>query len=267
MGAKIPEIIKLESLDISILIVVFGAIFIYFGRIISETQVEKYDQHGYYEQGLLFSAIYIYIPSLISYYIYATSPLVVSSLGLIIIQIVVFICLLWNLISNAYFIKYELLDEEFLKKAEEKHEQIKMEDSFVGRTIKDNDGESIDFKKLINLFYYKIPVKIIGNKSLLIIFSLTTIISNFQLYKSSDLLILGFSLLLAFFILTMVALAYGYSNAYYPFGKIYMVDGTIIEGKILKFGEYVSVLKGDKKFFINNDKISYIVESKFKQNK
>ena len=63
----------------------------------------------------------------------------------------------------------------------------------------------------------------------------------------------------------MVALAYGFGNAYYPLGKIYMVDGSIIEGKILKFGEYVSVLKDDKKIFINNDKINYIEESKFKE--
>ena len=31
-------------------------------------------------------------------------------------------------------------------------------------------------------------------------------------------------------------------------------------------GEYVSVLKDDKKLFINNDKINYVEESKFKNN-
>jgi len=43
-----------------------------------------------------------------------------------------------------------------------------------------------------------------------------------------------------------------------------MVDGSIIEGKILKFGEYVHVLKDDKKIFINQDKINFVEESKFK---
>lgn len=184
---------------------------------------------------------------------------------MIFIQIVLLICLSWNLISNEYFIKYELLnDPKLLKKADEKYEHIKMEDSFIGRIIKKN--ESVDIIKLFDLFYYKIPIKIIGSKLLLFIFSFITIILNLQLYKSSDLLIFGFSLLLAFFILTMVALAYGYGNAYYPIGKILMVDGTIIQGKILKFGEYISVLKDDKKIFINKEKITYIEESKFKKN-
>lgn len=254
----------MASLDISILIILFGALLLYFGRIIGETKVEKYDQLGYYEEGLIFSAVFIYIPSIIAYYIYIKSPLVVSSFELIFIQIVLLICLSWNLISNGYFIKFELLnDPELIKKAEEKREQIKLEDSFIGRIIKKN--ESVDIIKLFNLFYYKIPIKIIGSKLSLFIFSFITIILNIQLYKSSDLLIFGFSLLLAFFILTMVALAYGYGNAYYPPGKIYMVDGTIIEGKILKFGEYVSILKDDKKLFINNDKINYVEESKFKK--
>ena len=65
----------------------------------------------------------------------------------------------------------------------------------------------------------------------------------------------------------MVALAYGFGSAYYPPGKIYMADGSVIEGKILKFGEYVCVLKEDKKIFINNDKINYVEESKFKESR
>lgn len=81
IGEKTAEIFKLASLDISILIILFGALLLYFGRIIGETKVEKYDQLGYYEEGLLFSAVFIYIPSLIAYYIYFKSPLVVSSLN------------------------------------------------------------------------------------------------------------------------------------------------------------------------------------------
>ena len=255
----------MATLDVSIIIILFGALFLYFGRIIGETKVEKYDQQSYYKEGLFFFAMYIYMPSLFAYYIYVKSPFDVSPLKLIAIQILIFICLFWNLISHEYIRRYELTDV-LLKNVEEKNEQMRRQDSFIGRIIIKNNEKSIDFKKLINLFYYIIPIKIIGSKPILGIFSFITIISNFQLYNSSDILILGFSLLLAFFIFTMVALAYGYGDAYYPPGKIYMVDGTIIEGKILKFGEYVSVLKEDKKLFINNDKINYVEESKFKKN-
>ena len=47
--------------------------------------------------------------------------------------------------------------------------------------------------------------------------------------------------------------------------KVYLVDEKIIEGKIVKFGDYVYLVKDDKKFFINQDKITYVEESLFKE--
>jgi len=60
-------------------------------------------------------------------------------------------------------------------------------------------------------------------------------------------------------------MAYGYRNARYPLAKIYLDDGKEIEGKILKFGDFIYVLEGDKKTFVNMDKVKYIEESLFKE--
>lgn len=246
------EITQLMSLNISIFIVIIGVILLYFGVIIGGTKVEKYDKTGYYGEGLIFFAIYLYIPTLFAYYIYSKNLLTISSSLSIGIQVIILIFLSWNLIANEIK-RYELLDE-IKKKVEERSNQITEQFGL----------STIDYTKIIDLVYDKIPIKLFGNKAILMFFSFLTIISNIQLYAYEELLILGVSLLLAFFIFTMIAVAHGFSDAYHPPGKIYMVDGNTIEGIILKFGEFVYVLKDDKKIFINKDKISFVEESKFK---
>ncbi len=236
------EINQLTSQDIPIFIIITGALFLYFGGIVGETKVEKYDKLGYYRDGLFFSLFYIYIPFLLAYSIYIKNLPEISPWVFVIVQIVIFICLASTLI--AYESKrYELLDE-VKKKAEQRLNQVNLDYGLI--------------------HVYETPIKLFGNKTTLLIFSFLTILSNLWLYKLDEPLFF-ISIVLAFLILTMVALAYGFGGAYYPPGKIYMVDGSVIEGKILKFGEYVCVLKDDKKIFINNDKINYVEESKFKE--
>lgn len=256
------EITQFTSLDLTIFIAIIGGIFLYFGEIIGSTQVEKYDKSGYYRDGLFFSIFYIFIPFILAKNIYINylAPWV-----FLFVQSVVLICLTWTLI--AYESKrYELLDE-VKKKSEQRLNQIKEENSVIGKLFKNREerfkskhGSYVEY----GLYHlYEDPIKLFGNKATLFIISFLTIISNLWLYKSEGLLFLT-SIVLTFLILTMVALAYGFGNAYYPPGKIYMVDGNIIEGKILKFGEYVYVLRDDKKILINQDKINFVEESKFK---
>jgi hypothetical protein len=250
------EINQLTSQDISIFIVIIGALFLYFGGIVGETKVEKYDKFGYYRNGLFFSLVYIYFPFLLAYIIYIKNLFTISPLVSVFVQVVIFFCLTFTIM--AYESKrYELLD--FVKKkAEQELVQLKEQN-----LLNVNISRSLDYG--MNAIY-EIPIKLFGNKITLFIFSFLTILSNLCLYKLEGLLFL-MSVVFAFLILTMVALAYGFGDAYYPPGKIYMVDGSVIEGKILKFGEYVCVLKDDKKIFINSDKINYVEESKFKEKK
>lgn len=259
------EITQFTISDIPIFIILFSALFLYFGIIIGSTQIQKYDKLGYYQEGLLFFVKYIYIPSLIAYYFYLKNVLNISYFLLVSTQVVIFFILSWNLNAQENIRKYELLDF-FRSEVKKNVYQIMERDSIIGRIIKIEDNWYNNFKKYIDLFLYKIPIKI-GNKYILGIFSFLTITSNFKLYDSGELLIFGFSLVLAFFILTMIALAYGFINANYPHAKVYLVDSGTIEGKVLKSGDYICILRDDKLIFVNKDKINYIEESLFDETK
>ena len=63
------EITQLINGNVSLLIVLFGALLLYFGKVISDTKVERYDKLGYYIEGLFFLAVYVFIPFLFAYYI------------------------------------------------------------------------------------------------------------------------------------------------------------------------------------------------------
>ncbi len=70
------EITQFTISDIPIFIILFSALFLYFGIIIGSTQIQKYDKFGYYQVGLLFFIKFIYIPSLIAYYFYLKNVLI-----------------------------------------------------------------------------------------------------------------------------------------------------------------------------------------------
>ncbi len=178
---------------------------------------------------------------------------------------IIFFILSWNLNAQEIIKKYELLDF-FRSEVKKNVHQIMGRESIIGRIIKPDENWYDNFRKYVDWFLYKIPIKI-GNKYILGVFSFLTIMSNFKLYDSGELLIFGFSLVLAFFILTMIALAYGFSNANYPHAKVYLVDSGTIEGKILKSGDYICILRDDKLIFVNKDKINYIEEGLFDETK
>lgn len=254
------ETTNLTSVDLSIFIVLFGALFLYFGKIIGDTKVEKYEKLGYYIEGLIFSSVFVFIPFIFAYYL--KDVFIISSLKLFFIQIPILGCLTWNIFTHEYLRRHGLLGK-LKKTAEQKFNQIKEQNSIMGK-VANREGWIMS---CVESVYYNIPIKLLGNKFVLLFFSFETISSNFQLYESSELLIFGISLIFTFFILTMVAMAYGFGNANYPPAKIHMIDGEIIEGKILKISEYVYLLKDDKKIFINGDKINYFEENLFQDKK
>lgn len=201
---------------------IIGAIFLYFGRIISDTKVEKYDRLGTYIEGLLFSSVYVFIPFLISYCardIIEIPEIIVIGIQLFILLIMSYCVILQNLI------KYEI-DEKYEKS------------------------------------YF---VKVFGNKNSIFLFALLTIFTTLNTLEGDDIFLLGLSLVFTLVILTQIALLFGFAVAHYPCTKFYLENEKIIEGKALKFGEFIHILKGNKKIFINKDKIIYFEESKFKR--
>lgn len=255
------ELTQLTGVDLSIYIILLGAILLFFGKVVADTKVEKYDKLGYYIEGLIFSGVFVFIPFLFVYYI--KDILRIPALILFFIQLLILVFLTWNIVAHEYFRRHGLIGE-FKKIAVQKLNQIKGHNSFIGTAAKSRESWILSYVESV---YYNIPIKLFGNKLVLLFFSFETILSNFQLYESNELLIFGISLLFTFLILTMVAMAHGFNNAYYPPAKIHMVDGEIIEGKILKISDYVYILKDDKKIFINGDKINYFEENLFKDKK
>jgi len=267
LEVKMFELFQFSSIDISVYIILFGALILYFGKVIGDTKVERYDKVGYSMEGVFFFCIYIFLPFLLVYYVKDVFSL--PFWIMLFTQISILGALLWNFIANVLLRKYGLR-EDFKKRSTEKIEKIKEQESFLGSLIKRK--ESV-FKATFGLSYNEwnlliwdtIPIKVFGGKRVLFLFSFLAILSNFYSFESGVLLNLGMSLLLTFFILTMSATAYGFGDAYYPPAKIYMDDGKIIEGKILKFGDFVYILSENKKFFINKNEINYIEESLFKE--
>jgi len=207
------ELTQLTGVNLSIYIILLGVILLYFGKVVADTKVEKYDKLEYYIEGLIFSALYIFVPSLFAYY--AKDFFKIPTIILIIIQVAALVILSLNFIAHEYFRKHGLLDE-FKKISEQKLTEIKEQESFVGKLVKSKYGEEW-FKSNYGMSYadsfYKISI-LFGNKGILGVVSFLTILSNVQFYESGELLTFGISLLFTFLILTLVATAYGFNVAY-----------------------------------------------------
>ena len=258
------DISQLTECQIYLLIVITGALILYFGKLISDTKVEKYDRLGFYIEGLFFFIIYVAMPLLVAYY------LIIKSISLpmwstFLIQLIVLGILTWNLIVNEYFWKHGL-SGEFENELKKQIDNVKKSDTTKGKII--NNYEEI-FKKKFGMDYtqynfwlfYKIPKQYFGNKNLLFILSFLSLLSSMSLFFHEDVLFFLISMFLTFFILSLIAISYGFKTATYPSAIVYLDEGEPIEGKILKFGDYVYLLKEGKKIFINNDKIKYIEEN------
>lgn len=270
------EIYDLTNLNYSIFFILLGIMVYYFGRFIGDTRVEEFDKDCYYIEGFFFFIFYVVIPFVIAIYAdnYLENQESLSayrvklnqySLGIILLQIFVLSCISKNIKANELFNRYGLLN---------KHKED------VKRKCKDiSEGSGIDIEQLcesgykkepselFEIIHYKIPIKVFGNKKVLYICSFITIYSSIYIYKNigSPLIIL-ISLLFTLFIITTISISIGYNGAYYPTAKIFIDDGTVFEGKILKFGKYIYLIKDEKKIFINKDRINYVEESLFKEN-
>jgi hypothetical protein len=260
------ETFQYSSIDVSVYIILFGALILYFGKVIGDVKVESYGRLGYSIEGVFFFFMYNFLPFIFAYYVKEMFNL--PFWILLSIQIFIIFALFLNFMANE-FRRHGLL-ENFKSRVEDKVNKTKKRESFLGCLIKSKESLvktqfGLSYTELGILAYYTIPIKIFGNKMTLFMFSFLAILPNFYWFKSEVSLPFGISIVFTFIILTMIASAYGFGNAYYPPAKIYMDNGEIIEGKILKFGDFIYLLKRDKKIFINKDKINHVEESLFKE--
>jgi len=188
----------------------------------------------------------------------------------IIIQIFILGCLSLNLRAHNFLRKFGLI-EEFKRRFDKKIKELRNQRSAISKFISEEREMwfktkfGLDFVRPNILTLYDIPIKFFGNKKILLIFSLATFLSIF--YTISDIFILSaFSFILGFFILTMIALAYGFGDAYYPPSILVTKDGKEIRGNIIKFSDdFIFVLSGEEKFFVNKDNIAIVKQSLWKE--
>jgi hypothetical protein len=261
------DLIQLTGSNVSIYIILIGALLLYFGKIIGDTKVGRYDKLGYYIEGLFFFAIFVFIPSLLAYYV--KNLLNLSLVMLYFVQLVILGCLSWNFRAHYYFRKHGLVGK-LQERLKQELDQIKNRPSTFGFLVRTKEEWfkskfGVDFVEFNILAWYKIPIKIFGDKKVLFLFSFVAILSSFYVFETGNLLFFGTSIIFTVFILTMIATAYGFGDVYYPPAKIHMEKGEFVEGTILKFGDFIYLLKGDRKIFVNKDKVTYIEESLFKE--
>ena len=180
--------------NFSIFVVLGGAALLYFGKIIGDTKVEKYDKLSYYIEGLLFSSFYLFIPVVFS--IYVIDKFKIPSLWSIIIQMTILGCLSWTIKAHNLFRRYGLV-EAFKKKLKEGFNEFSKK-SIVGLFIKKESWFKskfgIDYVELSLLVFHTIPIKYLGSKYSLFTLSFITILSLLSLYSNeTDILFLSLS--------------------------------------------------------------------------
>lgn len=261
----ILDAFSFTPLEISIAIVAFSAILYYFGRIIADTHVEQADKPVLYVAGFIFVGFFILVPGGIVYYIKDYLAWI-PKLTLLLLQIVMFSMLSWAVKTYEYFLKHGLLDV-FQEKYREKLEEIKKDNALLGNiiavyeTMKNNKDPVSTFSSILEA-----NRKISSNYLFLMLVSTISIFSLYRAISENSLIFIASTSVLGFFLFTMMALVYGFSTAYYPPAVIHLKNGEILQGKLLKFGDFVYLLDPEQKvkIFINKQEIMYLEESLFK---
>ena len=258
-------ITEIGSLELSFLLILFVAAFLYFGRIIGDTRVEKYDRAGCYIAGFYFTMIYIFLSLAITIKIY---PYFGSKLSLpLVFTIHVLILSFLALDFRAHYIlRQHGFIEIFKKEIERRILEIKKEGARLGKLMEKYEPKlGVSYAEFNVKILYEYPIKVFSNRYTLLFLSILVFSGLLKVIQTeTDLLILTGILVLTFWNLTMMAFAYGYESAYYPPAKLILEDGTIICGKILKFGEFIYLINEDRKIFVNSSKVNVIEESLFK---
>lgn len=251
--------------NISLVIIAVAALLYYFGKIIGDVKVEKYEKTDFYIEGLFFSLIYITCPFIVTLILTQYTNLYLPFWPSVILQIFILSFLWFTGFSNEYFRRHGGLSrfkKSIRAKAKELRKKYPLVTLFEEKTKK-------DFTEFYLFTFYDVPIKYFGNKKSLFLFSLI-IIWGFYSSISFETLLLPTSIflsILTFVNFTFLALAHGFANAYYPPARIVLENGNEVTGKIIKFGRFIYVLKEEeeKKLFVNEDKIVSVEESLVKE--
>lgn len=250
LGTSLQEIGNFGN--ISIIVIIFSALLYYFGVLVADVQVQRYDKAHTYIEGLFFSINYIIAPFILILLIIESLKLYLPFLIALILQMFILILLWLNSVSNEFLRKYGFSSKfkDVLEKEAIKRSKIFLQ---VNQQILSN------VIQWYNSLIYSIIPKYIGNRNTLFFFSFIVIYSIFSNNPlKTDLSPPSIFLsVLSFLNLTFLALSHGYSKVRYPNVKIVTEDGKEIVGRLLKFEEFTCLFKEkeEEKIFINKDKI------------
>ena len=174
----------------------------------------------------------------------------------------------WTLKTYEYFLKHGL-SNVFRKMYIKKLEEIKKNNTMLGSLFRNYEGiikRTIEDPVSVFLNALELNRKISSNYAFLMLASAISILSIHRAITKNSLIFTTITSILGVFIFTMIALVYGFSTAYYPPAVIYLRDGEILRGKLLKFGDFIYLLDEDRKvkIFVNRQEIKYLEESLFK---
>lgn len=215
---------------------------------------------------MFFTTIYVFLPGLFALYVF--SKITLDVLVFYPIILIIYGLLTADIWVNEYFKKIELLNI-YKEKSREKIESIKREESAKGRLVKKYEEiykkrKGVDYTDL-HVQAFEGAKKLAENRYLQIIFSFILILSFLYSTNDDNIIVIGSTAIITFFGLSMIAFANGYRNIYYPPAKIILDSGETIQGKIIKFGDYIYLIEGNKKIFVNKDKVKFVEWSKFKE--
>jgi len=249
--------------NLSLVIIVVAALLYYFGKLIGDVKVEKHEKTDYYIQGLFFTLLCIALPFvLVLFFTQYLNLHIPAWLQLLQIPTLYFLCL--SACANQLVKKYGALSKKLLQRTLERQKSTQQ----LAATLKEKNLTKLPLPLTLYKLLIKVS-KISENYYVLFLFSLIIVWSyysciSFEYILSPSAIFLSIS---TFLNLTFLAINFGYANVYYPPARITLENGNEINGKILKFGEFVHLIKEneEKQLLINKDKIVYVEESLWKE--
>jgi hypothetical protein len=223
------DIVKIITDNLfSIIIVVFGAMFLYFGKIIQDIQVNEGDKFDIYYNGLMFSSVYVIIPLALAFYIVFTY---ITTYDEVWADILVFVQIAILLPTLYYIVEY---------------------------TKKRDKGVSVKKSRYEMKQKYAFPTLLISFFSWL--FTLYCYGSFRQTQTSLNFVYFLLSLVLLIFTLSVLAGIFSYNTVYYPKVIIHMASTTapFTEVRLVKFAKTVRISKAEKPILINKENIDHI---------
>lgn len=257
---------------VSTSVILISALIYYFGVLWGKTQVGEYGKVDYYIASVFFITKYMILPFILALFFGET---LTNFLKLIIPKQINIIY--WIIIIFLQIILLKLIHMNN-KSYESKYHLISHKKKQNGYIINKLICLILSFPKLAKL---KQKVAQILRKTLvcmktafgdhleqILLFSASSLVvfTSYILYKlNAPYVIIYSSSIVSFLTFTNIALSDGHSKAVYSEAKIFLKDGNIFRGTILRFGNNISLLTNDKKYTFNKDEISYIEEYKLQK--